>query len=188
MNFKKPRFKPEINVGGEKQLLPIPAYLEVGGSRVKVLKLGIKGLVAEWSAYFQSQNEDGKVKVDFIFPYDGYGEIVLRDLYLQCDLEERANQVEPPREVFCRFVDLTKDQEEFFRLLVKNFLWRRIVSIPSEFMNYIQGEEVRRELSVIQKKMELKKKLKKLLFAGGALLILLFVLLFSLFRKALFGQ
>ena len=175
-------------MGDEKQLLPIPAYLELGGSRVRVLKLGVKGLVAEWSAYFQSQSEGGKVKVNFIFPYDGYSEIVLKEVNLQCQLDGVEEGKEPPEEVYCKFVDLTKEQEEFFRLLVRDYLWRRIVSIPSEFMNYTQDEEVRRELLALQKKIELKKKLKKLAFVGGALGVLLFAFFTPAITKFLFEK
>ena len=175
-------------MGDEKQLLPIPAYLELGGSRVKVLKLGVKGLVAEWSAYFQSQDEGGRVKVDFIFPYDGYSEIVLKDVNLQCQLDGVEEGKEPPREVYCKFVDLTREQEEFFRLLVRDYLWRRIVSIPSEFMNYTQDEEVRKELLALQKKIELKKKLRKLALVGGALGVILFAFFTPAITKLFFEK
>ena len=175
-------------MGDEKQLLPIPAYLELGGTRVKVLKVGLNGLVAEWSAYFQSCEEEGKIKADFVFPYDGYSELILKDILLECETDRVKEGGEPPERVYCRFVDLSKEQEDFFRLLVRDYLWRRIVSIPSEFMNYTQDEEVRKELLALQKKIELKKKLRKLALVGGALGVILFAFFTPAITKLFFEK
>ena len=158
-------------MGDNKQLFPIPAYIELDGNRFKVLKVGLKGLLLEEDPILLEllkEKDSNFVVVNFILPYDGFNELVLPRVKLKCFQEEESG-------LLCRFVELQPEHEELFRALVRNFLWRRIISIPSEFMNYTQDETVRKELLSIEKKLKTKKRLKilaalTLLTSLGALL------------------
>ncbi|WP_457681432.1 SPOR domain-containing protein [Thermovibrio sp.] len=160
-------------MGEKKKLFPIAAYLKVNGERVRVLGVGTQGLVVEGDSNLFP--EGAKLKVKFILPCDGYNEIVLSELPVECYPEEEGK-------VFCKFSGLSKEQEEFFTNLVRNYLWKRIISIPSEFMNYTQDATVREELLSVQRKVELKRRLKKLLIYGGAFALLI-ILALPLFMR-----
>jgi len=179
-------------MGEDKKLFPIPAYLEFDDVRLKVLELGVKGVLLEWNEALRSlESPDGKgveFTADFIFPYDGYSEIVLKNVSLRCEDLKLGESGEPPKTVFCSFVNLSKEQEEFFRLLVRDYLWRRIISIPSEFMNYTQDEDVRKELLSIQKNIELKKRLKRIAFLAVASSVILFAGLTPMIVKFFFER
>lgn len=140
-------------MGEKRSLFSIPAYLKVGDKRFKVIKWGVDGAVVENSPVLKSQEP---VKAEFIFPYDAYNELLIPDVKIRCFPENGT--------LFCRFESLSKDQEKIFKFLVREYLWRRIISIPSEFMNYTQDKEVRRELLALQRNISLKSKLRKFLY------------------------
>jgi hypothetical protein len=166
---------------GEKKFFPIPAFLRVGDSEFRVLELGVDGLILEWSGalgFYAQPGGESELVGDFIFPYDGYSQIVIKDVRLRCHIprEEEIEDVDNPPKITCEFVGLNKDQEEFFRSLIKNYLLKRLISIPSEFMNYTKEEEVRRELVEIKNRIENRKKLKKFALIGTSALALFIVL------------
>ena len=147
-------------------LFNIPAYLKVGDKRFRVIKWGTNGLVIENSPKIQPGET---ITADFIFPYDAHNELIIPKIKLKCQSEDGT--------LFCLFDNLPKDKEKIFKFLVKEYLWRRIISIPSEFMNYTQDSEVRKELLLFQRNIYLKQKLKKavylsgIIFVGGAIFL-----------------
>ena len=142
-------------MGERKNLFNIPAYLQVGDVRLKVVKWGISGAVVEPSPLLELSELK---KADFIFPYDAYNELVIPNLKIECFPENGK--------LFCAFKKLSKDQEEALKYLIREHLWGRIVSIPGELMNYTQEEKIRRELLSLQWNLFLKQTLKKVLQAA----------------------
>ena len=141
-------------MGESRNLFTIPAYLKVGNKRLKVLKWGAPGLIVENSPLLEGKEE---IVADFIFPYDAYNELIIPDIKLKCQTEDGK--------LFCRFGELSDEQQDALKFIIREYLWRRIISIPSEFMNYTQDNVVRRELLALQRNLSLKKKLKKVLYA-----------------------
>ena len=143
-------------MGESRNLFNIPAYIKVGDKRFKVIKWGIAGAVIENVPFLESEEN---ITADFIFPYDAYNELVIPEVKLRCAPENGT--------LFCRFENLSKDQEKLLKFLIREYLWRRIISIPSEFMNYTQDSEVRRELLSFQRNLTLKKRLKRVMYLVG---------------------
>ena len=144
----------ETEMGESRNLFTIPAYLKVGNKRLKVLKWGTPGLIVENSPLLEGKEE---IVADFIFPYDAYNELIIPDIKLKCQTEDGK--------LFCRFGELSDEQQDALKFIIREYLWRRIISIPSKFMNYTQDNVVRRELLALQRNLSLKKKLKKVLYA-----------------------
>ncbi len=140
-------------MGESRNLFNIPAYIKVGDKRFKVIKWGITGAVIENVPLLESEET---VTADFIFPYDAYNELIIPEVKFRCSSENGT--------LFCKFENLKKDQEKIFKFLIREYLWRRIISIPSEFMNYTQDNEVRKELLSFQRNLTLKKKLRKVTY------------------------
>lgn len=136
-----------------RNLFNIPAYIKVGNKRFKVIKWGVTGAVIENSPIVELKET---VTANFIFPYDTYNELIIPDVKLKCYSENGT--------LFCKFENLSKDQENLFKFLIREYLWRRIISIPSEFMNYTQDNEIRKELLTFQRNLTLKRKLKKIMY------------------------
>ncbi|WP_456435437.1 SPOR domain-containing protein [Thermovibrio ammonificans] len=139
-------------MGENNPLFEIPAYLIVKGEKLKVKKWGVKGLLLEAPL-------EGEVEADLLVPFDNYYEVVIPDLKLRCTKTEEGT--------YCEFTDLDKEQDWIVKFIVREYLWRRIVAIPSEFMNYTQDEAVREELLAYTKGAQFKKKLKFLLIGLG---------------------
>lgn len=153
-------------MGERKNLFNIPAYLKIGNKRFKIIKWGVEGAVVENRPVIKRGEP---FTADFIFPYDAYNELIIPDVKLKCEAENGT--------LFCRFEELSEDQKNAFKFLTREYLWRRIISIPSEFMNYTQDSEVRKELLALQRSVSLKRKFKKVaivfVFLGAAAVILL---------------
>ncbi len=143
-------------MGESRNLFNIPAYIKVGDKRLKVIKWGIAGAIIENVPFLESEEN---ITADFVFPYDAYNELVIPEVKLRCAPENGT--------LFCRFENLSKEQERLLKFLVREYLWRRIISIPSEFMNYTQDSEVRRELLSFKRNLTLKKRLKRVTYLVG---------------------
>ncbi|MEO2065520.1 MAG: hypothetical protein ABGX17_03355, partial [Desulfurobacteriaceae bacterium] len=139
-------------MGEKERFFPIPSYLQVGEERIKILKLGKKGIIVERSDLLLNLTKEGNLKVSLVFPYDGYNEIVIQNITLQC--EDKGDKV-----LYCNFVNLTEDQEDFLGFLIGSYLLKRVISIPSDFMNYTQDKEVREELLSLYKRANIDRKL-----------------------------
>ena len=148
-------------MGESRNLFNIPAYLKVEDKRFRVIKWGTNGLKIENSPEIKPGET---ITGDFIFPYDAYNELVIPEIKLKCQSEEDGT-------LFCMFDSLSKDKEKILKFLIREYLWRRIISIPSEFMNYTQDSEVRKELMLFQRNIYLKQKLKKTALFLGSILI-----------------
>ncbi len=148
-------------MGESRNLFSIPAYLKVGDKRLKVLKWGAPGLIVEKSPLLEGKEE---VVADFIFPYDAYNELVIPDIKLLCQPKDEG--------FFCRFGELSDEQQDILKFIIREYLWKRIISIPSEFMNYTQDNEIRRELLAFQRDITLRKKLEKILYAVALIVVL----------------
>ncbi len=148
-------------MGESKNLFNIPAYLKLGNKRLKVLKWGAPGLIVEKSPLLEGKEE---VVADFIFPYDAYNELVIPDIKLLCQPKDES--------FFCRFGELPDEQQDILKFIIREYLWKRIISIPSEFMNYTQDNEIRKELLAFQRDITLRKKLKKILYAVALIIVL----------------
>jgi len=146
-------------MGEKERFFPIPSYLQVGEERIKILKLGKKGVIVERSDLLLNLAKEGNLKGSLVFPYDGYNEIVIKNITLQC--EDKGDKV-----LHCSFVNLTEDQEDFLGFLIGSYLLKRVISIPSDFMNYTQDKEVREELLSLYKRANIDRKLKKVSLLG----------------------
>lgn len=147
-------------MGESGNLFNIPAYIKIGNKKFRVIKLGANGLILENKPEIPLEEI---ITVDFIFPYDAYNELVIPKLKIRCQ-EENGK-------LYCQFKDLSREQEDIIRFIIREHLWKRIISIPSEFMNYTQDKKVREELLILQRDLSLKDKIHKILLVA----VLMFV-------------
>ena len=147
-------------MGESGNLFNIPAYVKVRNKKFRVIKLGTDGLILENTPEIPLEEV---ITVEFVFPYDAYNELVIPKLKIRCH-EENGK-------LFCQFKDLSREQEDIIKFIVREHLWKRIISIPSEFMNYTQDKKVREELLMLQRDIFLKDKLQKILFIAALMFI-----------------
>ncbi len=147
-------------MGESENLFDIPAYIRTGNKKLRVIKLGANGLILENKPEIPLEEI---ITVEFIFPYDAYNELIIPKLKIKC---KEANG-----KLYCQFIDPSKEQEDLIRFIIREHLWKRIISIPSEFMNYTQDKKVREELLILQRDLSLKDKIHKILLVA----VLMFV-------------
>jgi len=164
-------------MGGRKKLFSIPSFFKVGNKKIKVLKVGTDGLLLDAQGFQEVFASLGKLrfKGDFILPYDGYNQLVVKGIGLECKPSDDSSGV------FCAFHSLTPEQERFFHILIRERVVKRLVPYLREFMNYTQDEEVRKLLIAAQKEAEVKGKLR----AAAPVALLFTILLLILTPVAL---
>jgi len=164
-----------------REFYPIPSFLEVNGERIRILGISHEGVLLKKDELESAVGSKRSFRAGFVFPYDGYNEVVLSDLNFNC--VDRGNG-----EVLCRFSGLSREQRDFFRVLMRQYDYRRMLSIPSEFMNYTQDEEVRKEILDAHREAEFRESLRKGLPVALAFLVLLLAVFTPAAFKFLFSR
>jgi len=116
------------------KIYEIPVYVRLGGEIFKAVAWNEKGFVLNADEVKSSLNKlKGEHFIDFIFPFNGSHELILRNQKVKC--RKISNYL------ICLFKNNSSERKTLLKRIIQEYKAGNIVYSKSLFMNYINSDE-----------------------------------------------